>query len=184
MEIGNKINQLRKLSGMTQEQLAENLNVSRQTISKWESDSTSPDLESMVKISRIFHVSLDDLLKEGEAGVADKTEGQITLEDLMKINLYNRKMTLLLIGGLIFIMVSILNFAYVIALQSTTLSTQYMLYRYIVTGQYENAPIDYMRLMLPSIAAAAIGVILFISYAMERRNRNDREYGNRISHRL
>ena len=64
MEIGNKINQLRKLSGMTQEQLAEKLNVSRQTISKWESDSTSPDLESIVKISRIFHVSLDDLLKE------------------------------------------------------------------------------------------------------------------------
>ena len=57
MEIGNKINQLRKLSGMTQEQLAEKLNVSRQTISKWESDSTSPDLESIVKISRIFHVS-------------------------------------------------------------------------------------------------------------------------------
>lgn len=173
MEIGNKINQLRKLSGMTQEQLAEKLNVSRQTISKWESDSTSPDLESIVKISRIFHVSLDDLLKEGEAGVENKTDEQITLEDLMKINLHNRKMTLLLISGLIFIMVSILNFAYVIALQSTTLSTQYMLYRYIVTGQYENAPIDYMRLMIPSIIAAAIGVILFISYTIERRKKGD-----------
>lgn len=173
MEIGNKINQLRKLSGMTQEQLAEKLNVSRQTISKWESDSTSPDLESIVKISRIFHVSLDDLLKEGETGVANKTDEQITLEDLMKINLHNRKMTLLLISGLIFIMVSILNFAYVIALQSTTLSTQYMLYRYIVTGQYENAPIDYMRLMIPSIIAAAIGVILFISYTIERRKKGD-----------
>ena len=42
MQIGNKINQLRKLSGMTQEQLAEKLNVSRQTISKWESGSSSP----------------------------------------------------------------------------------------------------------------------------------------------
>ena len=171
MEIGNKINQLRKLSGMTQEQLAEKLNVSRQTISKWESDSTSPDLESIVKISRIFHVSLDDLLKEGEAGEANKTDEQITIEHLMKINLHNRKMTLLLISGLIFIMVSILNFAYVIALQSTTLSTQYMLYRYIVTGQYENAPIDYMRLMIPSIIAAAIGVILFINYTIERRKK-------------
>lgn len=173
MEIGNKINQLRKLSGMTQEQLAEKLNVSRQTISKWESDSTSPDLESIVKISRIFHVSLDDLLKEGETGMANKNDEQLTLEDLMKINLHNRKMTLLLISGLIFIMVSILNFAYVIALQSTTLSTQYMLYRYIVTGQYENAPIDYMRLMIPSIIAAAIGVILFISYTIERRKKGD-----------
>ena len=173
MKIGNKINQLRKLSGMTQEQLAEKLNVSRQTISKWESDSTSPDLESIVKISRIFHVSLDDLLKEGETGVANKNDEQLTLEDLMKINLHNRKMTLLLISGLIFIMVSILNFAYVVALQSTTLSTQYMLYRYIVTGQYENAPIDYMRLMIPSIIAAAIGVILFISYTIERRKKGD-----------
>ena len=174
MEIGNKINQLRKLSGMTQEQLAEKLNVSRQTISKWDSDSTFPDLESIVKISRIFYVSLDDLLKEGEAKVENKTDEQITLKDLMKINLYSRKMTLLLISGLIFIMVSILNFAYIIALQSTTLSTQYMLYRYIVTGQYENAPIDYMRLMIPSIVAAAVGVILFISYIIERRNKTEK----------
>lgn len=105
--------------------------------------------------------------------MANKTDEQITLEDLMKINLHNRKMTLLLISGLIFIMDSILNFAYVIALQSTTLSTQYMLYRYIVTGQYENAPIDYMRLMIPSIIAAAIGVILFISYTIERRKKGD-----------
>ena len=174
MEIGNKINQLRKLSGMTQEQLAEKLNVSRQTISKWESDSTFPDLESIVKISRIFYVSLDDLLKEGEAKVENKTDEQITLKDVMKINLYSRKMTLLLISGLIFIMVSILNFAYIIALQSTTLSTQYMLYRYIVTGQYENAPIDYMRLMIPSIVAAAVGVILFISYIIERRKKTEK----------
>lgn len=69
MIIGNKLSQLRKLSGMTQEQLAEKINVSRQTVSKWESDSTSPDLESIVKISWIFHVSLDDLLKEAETGV-------------------------------------------------------------------------------------------------------------------
>lgn len=173
MEIGNKINQLRKLSGMTQEQLAEKLSVSRQTISKWESDRTSPDLESIVNISRIFHVSLDDLLKEGEAGVANKKDEQLTLEDLMKINLHNRKMSLLLISGLIFIMVSILNFAYVVALQNTTLSTQYMLYRYIATGQYENAPVDYMRLMIPSIITGAIGVILFISYAIEKRKKGD-----------
>ena len=173
MNLGNSLFHARKKCGLSQEEVAEKLGVSRQTISKWESDSTSPDLESIVKISRIFHVSLDDLLKEGETGVANKNDEQLTLEDLMKINLHNRKMTLLLISGLIFIMVSILNFAYVIALQSTTLSTQYMLYRYIVTGQYENAPIDYMRLMIPSIIAAAIGVILFINYTIERRKKGD-----------
>jgi transcriptional regulator with XRE-family HTH domain len=172
MEIGNKINQLRKLSGMTQEQLAEKLNVSRQTISKWESGGTSPDLESIVKVSKLFHVSLDDLLMEGDdAGMTNKNEEQITLEDLMKINLHNRKMILLLISGLIFIMIGILNFAYVAALQSTTLSTQYMLYRYIVTGQYESAPIDYMRLMIPSIIAGAVGLVLCVSYIIKNRKK-------------
>lgn len=173
MEIGNKLNQLRKLSGMTQEQLAEKINVSRQTISKWESDSTSPDLESIVKISRIFHVSLDDLLREAETDVTNRTDEQITLEDLMKINLHNRKMTMLLIGGLLCVMVSVLNYAYVIALQSTTLSTQYMLYRYIATGQYANAPVDYMRLMIPSMITGAVGLILFVCYVIETRRKRD-----------
>ena len=80
-------------------------------------------------------------------------------------------MTLLLIGGLIFVMVSVLNFAYVIALQSTMLSTQYMLYRYIATGQYANAPVDYMRLMIPSMITGAIGLVLFISYVIENRKK-------------
>ena len=172
MKIGNKLNQLRKLSGMTQEQLAEKINVSRQTISKWESDNTSPDLESIVKISKIFHVSLDDLLKEAETSMTNRNNEQITLEDLMKINLHNRKMMLLLIGGLLSVMVSILNFAYVMALQSTTLSTQYMLYRYIATGQYANAPVDYMRLMIPSMITGAIGLVLFISYIVKSRKKD------------
>lgn len=168
MKIGYKINQLRKLSGMTQEQLSEKLNVSRQTISKWESEATTPDLESVVRVSKIFHVSLDDLLLEGGSDVTDQKE-TITLEDLIKINLHNRKMTLLLISGLIFIMVSILNLAYVMALRSTTISTQYMLYRYIVTGNYESAPIDYLTLLIPSIGAGIIGMALCLCYILNNR---------------
>lgn len=72
MKIGYQINQLRKLSGMTQEQLAEKLHVSRQTISRWEAGATMPDLESVVSISRIFHVSLEDLLKEENPPMTEK----------------------------------------------------------------------------------------------------------------
>lgn len=86
-------------------------------------------------------------------------------------------MALLFIGGLIFVMVSVLNFAHIMALQSTTLSTQYMLYRYIATGQYDNAPIDYMRLMIPSIIAGAVGLVLFISYVIENRKKEIERYG-------
>ncbi len=168
MEIGNKIHQLRKISGMTQEQLAEKLNVSRQTISKWESGGTMPDLESMVKIGRMFQISLDELLLKGEEDVRDKEK--ITLEDLMEINLHNRKMTLLLTAGLIFIMVSVMIFAYVTALSAATYSTQYMLYRYIVTGKYANAPISYTQSLIPAIVAGMMGILLCICYLIKNKD--------------
>lgn len=46
MNTGEKISKIRKMSGMTQEELAEKMNVSRQTISKWEKGTSSPDLET------------------------------------------------------------------------------------------------------------------------------------------
>lgn len=62
MEIGNKILQLRKRSGMSQEQLAEKMGVARQTISKWELGETYPDISQAKKLSSIFKVSLDELV--------------------------------------------------------------------------------------------------------------------------
>lgn len=171
MEVGKKIHQLRKLSGMTQEQLAEKLDVSRQTVSKWESDGSLPDLESAVKVSRIFHVSLDELLLEGEDGMTDKNGEQITLEDLMKINLHNRRMTLLLLSGLLFLMVGILNYVYVSALESTTLSIQYTLYRYIAVGEYVHVPVDYDGMMLPTVLAGGIGLALILCYVFKNRKK-------------
>lgn len=61
MIIGNKILEFRKLNNLSQEQLAEKMNVTRQTISKWELGETSPDIEQSKKLSKIFNVSLDDL---------------------------------------------------------------------------------------------------------------------------
>ena len=61
MKIGDKILSLRKKEGITQEELAEMVGVSRQTISKWELDETSPDLKQAKKLSEIFKVSIDEL---------------------------------------------------------------------------------------------------------------------------
>lgn len=171
MELGKKIQQLRKLSGMTQEQVAEKCNVSRQTISKWEAETSVPDLESVIVISKLFQVSLDDLLIQEETDEKINWNEQITLEDLIKINLYNRKMMLILFGGLILVMIAILNFVYVTALRSTTLSTQYMLYRYIVTEQYDNAPIDFVSLLMPSIIAGIMGLMFCGYYLIKSRKR-------------
>ena len=61
MEIGKKIMNLRKKSGLSQEELAEKVGVARQTISKWELGETSPDLKQSKELSKIFNASLDEL---------------------------------------------------------------------------------------------------------------------------
>lgn len=61
MELGNRIYEHRKKLGLSQEQLAEKVGVSRQTISKWELEETSPDIKQAQMLSQIFNVSLDEL---------------------------------------------------------------------------------------------------------------------------
>ena len=64
MDIGAKLKKARLQAGMTQEQVAESLGVSRQTISNWETEKTYPDIISVIKLSDLYAVSLDHLLKE------------------------------------------------------------------------------------------------------------------------
>lgn len=66
MNLSNKIYEMRKAQGLSQEQLAEKLGVSRQSVSKWESGESMPELEHLVEISKLFNISTDYLLKESE----------------------------------------------------------------------------------------------------------------------
>ncbi len=65
MDVGSNIRSLRLARGLTQEDLAATLFVSRQTISHWESNRTSPDAQSLVMMSALFEVSVDTLVKGG-----------------------------------------------------------------------------------------------------------------------
>ena len=67
MTFGQKLQQLRKARGMSQEDLAGQLSVTRQTISKWELDQSTPDLPYLAAISDLFAVSTDYLIKEQDA---------------------------------------------------------------------------------------------------------------------
>lgn len=64
MEFNNKLYQLRKQKGLSQEELANRLNVSRQTVSKWEVGDSTPDMEKLVAISDLFEISLDELVMD------------------------------------------------------------------------------------------------------------------------
>ena len=64
MTLGQKISNLRKKMGMTQEELAQKLNVSSQAVSKWENDLSIADISVLIEMSELFNVSLDNLLKD------------------------------------------------------------------------------------------------------------------------
>ncbi len=165
MELGEKICQLRKLSGMTQEQLAGKLNIARQTLSKWKNGTSMPDVESVVRIAALFHTSLEELLlPQPNTLPPEKGQAQITLEDMMRINAHNRKMNLLLCSSFLFLAIAILLAAVENMLETTTVSLHYILYRYIATGQYAPAPVNYMHLMLPAIFAGLFGIVLLLCY--------------------
>jgi transcriptional regulator with XRE-family HTH domain len=66
MDIGSKIKKARVAAQLTQEQSAEAIGVSRQTLSNWENNKTYPDIVSVIKMSDVYEISLDHLLKDTE----------------------------------------------------------------------------------------------------------------------
>ena len=67
MTIGKRIALLRKEKGLTQEELANHMDVSPQAVSKWENDQTCPDISALPKLAKLFGVSVDELLEGKEA---------------------------------------------------------------------------------------------------------------------
>ena len=80
MTIADRIQSLRKAKGMSQEELADKVGVSRQSVSKWESEQAAPDLDKIVIMSEIFEVTTDYLLKGIEP---IKTDDHKTMADVI-----------------------------------------------------------------------------------------------------
>ena len=76
MRIADKIKNARIQKGYTQEQVAENLLVSRQAISKWENGKTLPDIISIIKMSELYELSLDEMMK-GDKALLKKVERDV-----------------------------------------------------------------------------------------------------------
>ena len=74
LKIGNNIKRLRRDKGMTQEQLAELLNISCAAVSKWETSTTYPDITAIIPLARIFDVSIDELMGYNSVKVEEEIE--------------------------------------------------------------------------------------------------------------
>ena len=86
LNIGNNIRTLRRAADMTQEELADRLGVTYQSVSRWENGGTYPDMELLPAIADIFGVTVDHLLKNGQEDVntSEAVEGTEGTEDAAK----------------------------------------------------------------------------------------------------
>lgn len=76
MNFGEKLTNYRKKAGLSQEALGEKLNVTRQTVSKWELGQTAPGMDDLSRMSELFNVTVDELIKEGEKQVMENMDNK------------------------------------------------------------------------------------------------------------
>lgn len=104
MSLGENLQFLRKRNNITQEELAEKLEVSRQSVSKWESDNTYPEMDKLIQLSQMFHCQIDDLIQ--------KDISKLYVEDRSHydehMNLFSKMMSLGV--GLILLGISVMSF--------------------------------------------------------------------------
>ena len=86
MNIGKRIHEIRQQKNLTQEQLASDLAISRQAVSKWESDKAIPDIENLMYISNLYNVSLDELIK-GDDRVGQKIVADASAKKWHKLSI-------------------------------------------------------------------------------------------------
>ena len=84
MEVGAQIRKYRSNMGISQEQLAEKVYVSRQTVSNWETNKNYPDIHSLLLLSTLFDISLDQLIK----GDVERMRKEIKETEIRRLNRY------------------------------------------------------------------------------------------------
>lgn len=166
---GQRLQTLRAAAGFSQEQLAERLDVARQTISKWELGASTPELSKLVELSELFGVSLDQLARgEDWNGPGSRA---LDLERLARQNRSSQRRTVLAVVGSLCLLLGGVLCAVLRALEVWLLDLQYLLYRYMTVGEYVSisAPGDTLRLPLALSAAMAAAGLLLLGWLLWRR---------------
>lgn len=97
MELGGQIRKYRDTLGLSQEELAEKIFVTRQSVSNWENGKTYPDLQSLLRLSELFSLSLDELIK----GDIETMKEEINKAEIEKMNRWGGLLTLLMLAVVI-----------------------------------------------------------------------------------
>ena len=88
---GERLARLRKENNLTQSDIADKLNVTSQAVSKWENNLANPDIDALVKLSKLFNITVDELLGEDKpvASIQDKPTKKDIMKMLLKIKIFD-----------------------------------------------------------------------------------------------
>ena len=121
MTLPERLMKLRKAAGLSQEEVAEKLELTRQTVSKWETGQSSPDLDKVLPLCDLYHITPDELLHDGGSEEADELKIQkdaARAEELLEKSVAKKKLIGILSGimlyvlAIVFIMVAIPAFGF------------------------------------------------------------------------
>ncbi len=160
MAFAEKLKSIRKQAGMSQEQLAEKLGVSRQAVTKWETDAGIPDIENIMAISALFDISIDELLSN-ERGAKKPTEylfESVTEYDIDEPKRYDMKFG----GAKQFLLSGYEGEKIRVRLASNTLSTLQSDFKVKIDDIRKRIDVDVSRKNGVSEAAAKEAVSIFV----------------------
>ena len=160
MTFAEKLNSIRKQAGISQEQLAEKLGVSRQAVTKWETDAGIPDIQNLIAISTLFDISIDEMLSN-KKGVNKKTEylfESVTEYDIDEPKRYDMKFG----GAKQFILSGYEGEKIRVRLSSNTLSTLQNDFKVKIDDIRKRIDVDINRRNGVSEAAAKEAVSIFV----------------------
>lgn len=150
MTFGTKLQQIRKAAGLSQEQLADLIDMSRQAVSKWETDQATPDIEKVSLLCDIFKISADELLGNENLSQHESTNGK--LEGYVKMNVKKRYFTAGWITALVGTVLLILEFFSLFLLWAVEKSNSL---------RYYSDPMHYASIQpMPIIFGVTIAVIV------------------------
>lgn len=172
MTLGEKIQQLRKAAGISQEQLAEQLDVSRQSISKWELNDAVPEISKIIMLSELFSISTDELLKDNNPQDVNKTgtkKNASTLEEITKMNAANKQANIgfkTIVVGLIMLVLEFMFLPIFGALQKSHVNAQGFYTDFIKYAGMQPMPIIFA--LTVAIIVVGIGFLALGLYTIKR----------------
>ncbi len=159
MDFGTQIKNIRNESGLTQEQFAQQLHVTRQAVSNWENNKNLPDIEMLIEISNVFDVSLDRLIK-GEDDMNNMMEKVINDGSETKRAKYNMISTII---GTLFLLLGFL------LLFIKGVSVEYIDAQGVLHENFFLLPMAFLSILIGLIVFLSIGIRAIIASLKKNR---------------